>query len=75
MNNYFVDRITHGNLKIEKQDNYVIFESGDIQGRIRLNEGLIVDYRYKGLPVLIDSPVPNFWRAPTDNDFGARAPL
>ena len=75
LNNYFVDRITHGNLKIEKQDNYVIFESGDIQGRIRLNEGLIVDYRYKGLPVLIDSPVPNFWRAPTDNDFGARAPF
>lgn len=75
LNNYFVDSIPHGYLKIEKQNNYVVFESGDIKGRIRLNEGLIVDYTYKGNPVLTEFPVPNFWRAPTDNDFGARTPF
>lgn len=74
-NNYFVSKVTSGNLKIEKQDNYVVFESGDTKGRIRLNEGLIVDYTYKGKPVMTEFPVPNFWRAPTDNDFGAKTPF
>lgn len=74
-NQYFTANNPSGNLKIEKQDNYVIFESGDIKGKIRLNEGLIVDYKYKGNSILTEFPVPNFWRAPTDNDFGARTPF
>jgi beta-galactosidase len=30
--------------------------------------GLISDYRFRGRPLLISPLVPNFWRAPTDND-------
>jgi beta-galactosidase len=36
----------------------------------RLN-GLITSYSYRGVKLLERGPVPDFWRAPTDNDAGA----
>ncbi|WP_116215009.1 glycoside hydrolase family 2 TIM barrel-domain containing protein [Streptomyces olivoreticuli] len=32
--------------------------------------GTLTTYRYGGRPLLSGGPVPNFWRAPTDNDIG-----
>ncbi|MFF7948422.1 glycoside hydrolase family 2 TIM barrel-domain containing protein [Streptomyces griseorubiginosus] len=32
--------------------------------------GTITSYRAHGTPLLTSGPVPNFWRAPTDNDHG-----
>lgn len=32
--------------------------------------GGLVSYRYAGKELIEDIPKPNFWRAPTDNDFG-----
>mgnify|MGYP000915939608 CR=1 FL=1 len=32
--------------------------------------GTIVSYRYNGIEMLDSLPMPNFWRAPTDNDNG-----
>jgi beta-galactosidase len=32
--------------------------------------GRITSYRYRGVPLLRSGPRPNFWRAPTDNDYG-----
>ena len=32
---------------------------------------MLVSYQKDGNDLLTTSPVPNFWRAPTDNDFGA----
>jgi len=37
--------------------------------------GLLVSYEYAGTPLLRTGPEPNFWRAPTDNDFGNRLPV
>ncbi len=39
--------------------------------------GLITSYRYKGNEYIHDGfgPRPAFWRAPTDNDYGYKAPL
>jgi len=34
--------------------------------------GQIVSYRYRGTDLLLTGPRPNFWRPPTDNDYGAR---
>jgi beta-galactosidase len=59
-----------GQLKIDKNDKYLLFESGDIKGRISLRNGLIEDYSYQGKRLITSSPTPNFRRAPTDNDFG-----
>lgn len=36
-------------------------------------EGLI-SYRYGGRELLEEIPKPNFWRAPTDNDYGSQMP-
>ena len=33
--------------------------------------GVIGQYRYKGVTLLDRGPVPDFWRAPTNNDRGA----
>ena len=33
--------------------------------------GLLTEYRYKGMAVLERGPLPDFWRAPTNNDRGA----
>ncbi|HWD00391.1 MAG TPA: glycoside hydrolase family 2 TIM barrel-domain containing protein [Candidatus Sulfopaludibacter sp.] len=38
--------------------------------RIDKKNGVILDYRYKGVTLLQRGPVPDFWRAPTNNDRG-----
>jgi beta-galactosidase len=54
-------------------------KSIDINGEgshIEINKqtGLITSYEYKGTPLIKEGPVPNFWRPPTDNDFGNKLP-
>jgi beta-galactosidase len=39
------------------------------------NEGRLISYKIKNVELLKDGPRPNFWRAPTDNDFGNRMPV
>jgi beta-galactosidase len=34
--------------------------------------GVMTAYTYGGVPLIVSGPEPNFWRAPTDNDFGGR---
>ena len=36
--------------------------------------GTLESWMYKGHDLLLTGPKPNFWRAPTDNDFGNRMP-
>lgn len=36
--------------------------------------GEITSFTYEGIEFLKSGPVPNFWRAPTDNDFGCNMP-
>ncbi len=38
------------------------------------NSGGLVSYRYAGKELLSGIPMPNFWRAPTDNDWGSNMP-
>ena len=33
--------------------------------------GVLTEYRYQGVTVLERGPLPDFWRAPTNNDRGA----
>ena len=37
-------------------------------------DGGLVNYRYGGIDLIRNVPMPNFWRAPTDNDRGNRLP-
>ncbi len=36
--------------------------------------GLIGSYRFRGAQMLVSGPEPNYWRAPTDNDYGNGMP-
>ncbi len=74
-NSYFTKQSTTGSLKIEKTEQALTFESGDIKGQINLKDGLLSRYTYKGKALITSAPVPNFWRAPIDNDFGAQYPV
>lgn len=74
--NYFGKEISSvGDLKIQKDENTLRFESGAISGMIDLKSGLLKEYKKDGKALITSAPVPNFWRAPTDNDFGENLPL
>jgi beta-galactosidase len=73
-NNYFIERTFTGDLKISKDEKELHFESGSIKGSIDLKKGRISDYAYNGTRLISKPPEPNFWRAPTDNDFGNKMP-
>lgn len=73
---YFKKEITAtGDLKIQKDDHSLSFESGDIKGSINLKNGRLSSYSHKGVSLLTVAPTPNFWRAPIDNDFGENLQL
>ena len=42
--------------------------------KISKNDGLIPSYNFNGKELIKTAPAPNFWRAPTDNDFGNGMP-
>jgi beta-galactosidase len=69
-NNFLTKSSPKGELKIDRTDDEIRFESGDVQGKISLKRGLLTEYSYRGRRLITASPTPNFWRAPIDNDFG-----
>jgi beta-galactosidase len=73
-NNYFFAEDHSGELKTEQSDKYFTFQSAGLEGRIDLRTGLLESYTFRGRQLLTDAPAPNFWRAPTDNDFGYNMP-
>ncbi|MBK0369266.1 glycoside hydrolase family 2 TIM barrel-domain containing protein [Flavobacterium agrisoli] len=65
-----------GTLKVKTKKNKLIFETEKIRGTFDLEKGMLSSYHKKGenTEVLEAFPTPYFWRAPTDNDFGAKLP-
>jgi len=68
--NFFVAKTPKGELKVSKTEKELLFENGEVNGKINLKTGKITDYSYKGTRLITDALRPNFWRAPLDNDFG-----
>ena len=54
--------------------NYLIIEGEDFIIEFAKNNGFLSRYKVAGKELMNDGGqlVPNFWRAPTDNDYGAR---
>ena len=69
-------QISNLNSQISKEevDSYVRFESAGTAMTIGKWSGMLDYIDVDGEPMLVDreSLVPEFWRAPTDNDYGAR---
>lgn len=68
---YFVkeENKTEGSVKVDNQRG-IILSAGDYKAVFGGNRGGL-RYTYKDREIFNGNPEPNFWRAPTDNDFGA----
>ncbi|WP_344867634.1 glycoside hydrolase family 2 TIM barrel-domain containing protein [Amycolatopsis ultiminotia] len=55
---------------VHETDQAVEITGSDFGLSIAKDTGLITSYRAGGVSLVTSGPVPNFWRAPTDNDVG-----
>ncbi|PJJ09300.1 beta-galactosidase [Flavobacterium sp. 1] len=69
--NYFVKaEQANPSSKITEEKNEFILSANNVVVKISKTTGLISYYSLKGEEYFKQYPEPNFWRAPTDNDFG-----
>ena len=59
-------------VKVTDEEKHIRFESNGASLVIKKETGLIVYYGNKNGRIITTSPMPNFWRAPIDNDFGTK---
>lgn len=72
-NNYFTEKGKSGSLNISKEQDQIIVTSGTLKYQFATKDtrrGLI-RFESDGRSVMRELPRLNFWRGPTDNDFGA----
>lgn len=61
-----------GEIKSTTTDDICTISGKDFTLTFDLKAGVLTSYMLKGLQVIENGPQPSFWRAPTDNDIGAR---
>jgi beta-galactosidase len=57
-----------------EDDNTIVLKTGEMEVSFNKRSGSLNRLIYKNKRVLLSGPQPDFWRAPTDNDFGNRFP-
>ncbi len=74
-NNYFANETSgNGTVNVEDKDNRIYVTAGKVEVRIDKWSGLLSSYKVDGQNLLNGGPEPDFWRAPTDNDYGNGMP-
>jgi beta-galactosidase len=63
-----------GPLRVDQDAGSLTVSGGELRARFDRKTGELVEYAWRGRALLRSGPVPNFWRPPTDNDFGNRMP-
>lgn len=61
-------------IKDKETEDELILEAKEVTAIFNKTTGLLKSYQFQGKEFLKEEPVPYFWRAPTDNDFGNRMP-
>ncbi len=61
-------------VSIDEQAEKVVISFADGEIVFDRKSGYLESYVMGGLPLLSSGPEPNFWRAPTENDFGSKMP-
>ena len=77
VNSYFPVNFPKANGTIEvvrENDNTILLKTGEITIGFNKRSGTLTEYSYRNQRLLLDGPQPDFWRAPTDNDYGDRLP-
>ncbi|WP_139903692.1 glycoside hydrolase family 2 TIM barrel-domain containing protein [Clostridium thermarum] len=64
--------IAGGNLNLVENENELKVQGEDFSVRFNKTTGNISSYIYKDFDIFREGPIPNFWRAITDNDNGNR---
>ncbi|MEA3476988.1 MAG: glycoside hydrolase family 2 TIM barrel-domain containing protein, partial [Bacteroidota bacterium] len=64
--------IPAGELKFDMDDPIYTIKGDQFSVQFNKESGMMVAYEYKGTALIKEGPLPNFWRAPTDNDYGNR---
>jgi beta-galactosidase len=59
---------------LRDDNNTIVLKAGQITATFNKRSGALDDYRYENKRLLSSGPQPDFWRAPTDNDYGNRMP-
>jgi len=54
----------------KEEGSMIIVEGSGFKINFSKDEATLKSYQVDGKEMLLSGPVPNFWRAPTDNDFG-----
>jgi beta-galactosidase len=73
INDYFTTESKSGQLKTEEKNDKLFVKSGNIEYEFSLQDGhALLNIKNKDIHVFNELPRLNFWRAPTDNDFGAK---
>jgi beta-galactosidase len=68
---YFVKSVITGEApKVKDEKEYIQISANGIEVGISKRSGFMDNYMVNGKRLLARKPRPNFWRAPTDNDFG-----
>jgi beta-galactosidase len=57
-------------LDLKQTDTSIIVSANNFMICFDPDKGEMTQFLYEGLELLLKGPVPNFWRAPIDNDFG-----
>lgn len=60
-----------GDLKLQQSATQCLLSGKDFSIDFDLRNGTMSSYKIKGQELLLQGPVPSFWRAPNDNDIGA----
>jgi beta-galactosidase len=66
-----VDPRTFGGLSVQRGPNTLVVRGGHFSLGFHRASGTLASYVYRGRELIQRGPVPNFWRPPVDNDFGA----
>ncbi len=74
--NYFVQEANStGTVNVKDEKNRITLNANGVEVTINKWSGLIADYKAGDEHYFSQKPTPNFWRAPTDNDFGNNMPV
>ncbi|AIQ34883.1 beta-galactosidase [Paenibacillus sp. FSL R5-0345] len=65
-----LDLSTMSDLNVEETTERISVSAEDMQIVFNKTTGTLDSYRYDGTDLIKNGPVPNFWRAPIDNDKG-----
>ena len=71
----FDENISGKSLKTEVNGNIITISGENFFSKFDMSLGALVSYGFNGKSYLEAPMKPNFWRAPTDNDFGFKMPV